>query len=1023
MADRDRVLEAIAAQEALRGDVPDEVIDIAVAALRAQLDGDPTPKVADRRRQATVLFADVAGFTAMSEDVDAEVLAGLMNELWAALDAQIRGHGGRVDKHIGDAVMGVWGAESAREDDPERAVLAALSICSEFEAFRSTHDIGIDIRVGINTGRVVFGEVGTTGELSVTGDAVNVASRIEGSAPAGGVAISHDTYRHVRGVFDVQPRDPIEVKGKSRPIRTYVVERAKPRAFRVPSRGVEGVETPMVGREAELRGLQQAYLDATEHSCARLVSVIGEAGAGKSRLLHEFTEWLDLRPESIYHFKGRAVPDSRLAPRSLLREMFASRLEVFDDDGPDVVAQKLRSGLTPLTEREADIAGHWLGFDLGHSRAVRDLAGSPEFGTIAQSHLTHHLQSLLVDSPAVIEHILHRLADTPLTVVSVARPTLNEHRPEWASGPGAPVRVELDALADADGRALVLAILQLADEVPEQLVDLVVDRAGGNPFHAEELVKMLIDDGVIRVEDERWHIESARLDRLSVPATLTGVMQARLDGLDPPELATLQHASVIGRTFWDDAVAELLDGAASTTAIRSSLQTVGARDFIRHHPRSTFGGCQEYAFNHALLRDAAYETVLLRDRPRLHRIAAHWLERRSGERLGEHVGLLAEHLSRAGQLERAADLLHDAGRRARTSGALRAAVGYYERSLELRAQVEDEPGTAATATRIRLGDALSQLARYDDASTLFEDAARDAERLDDEQLVADAWANALRSALQRGDFDGAASLVERVRPIAERRGGEPLARFLDGAARLLAFGPEQDIDEALRVAARSLEVWRRLEDPVNELLALNTMVMVSNAAGNLQETERWLDEGLALARRLGDTSSEETLLMNQAVVSHQQARAGRGSYERTLELYRSSIERSNRLGLSETIGRVNLAQAEVEAGRLEDGAMHARSALRTGWRNKDELVTELCLVTLGQLAIAEGRIDEGVEILAILLAHRRTPSLVDEVTAALDFHGVESTTVDRVLETAPASALDALVRRLLDDDQTGTASR
>ncbi|HEY1279025.1 MAG TPA: adenylate/guanylate cyclase domain-containing protein, partial [Acidimicrobiales bacterium] len=229
-ADRQQLELAIAAQESLRGTVPDDVVDAAVAALRRQLVGaDPTEQ---RRRQITVLFADVSGFTAMSERMDPELVADVMNDVWARLDVVIVEHGGRIDKHMGDGVMAVWGGDAAREDDPERAVRAGLALQATLASFVADTQVDIAMRVGINTGPALVGAVGTTLELTAMGDTVNLASRLEHHAPLGSVLISHDTYRTVRGVFDVQPSDELTVKGKSAPVRAYVVERAKARAFR-----------------------------------------------------------------------------------------------------------------------------------------------------------------------------------------------------------------------------------------------------------------------------------------------------------------------------------------------------------------------------------------------------------------------------------------------------------------------------------------------------------------------------------------------------------------------------------------------------------------------------------------------------------------------------------------------------------------------------------------------------------------------------------------------------------------------
>ncbi len=737
MADRRQLEQAIEAQEQLRGSVPDAVIDVAVAALRESLAllGDAPPS--DRRRQATVLFADVAGFTAWSSGMDAELVSALMNELWTDLDLVVSHHGGGVDKHIGDAVMAIWGAEQSREDDPERAVRAALALVAAFAGFRDRHGLDVGIRAGVNTGPVVFGPVGTAGEISAMGDTVNVASRLEHAAPRGGVLISHDTYRHVRGVFDVEGPQLHELKGKAEPVPAYVVRGVQPRAFRVASRGVEGVETRMIGREQQLAALQAAYGRAVHDGRAQLATVVGEAGTGKSRLLDELVDWIELQPETVASFKGRAGPDLQPVPRGLLRELFAFRFDINDDDAPAVVVEKLRDGLAPLDDRDADLVGQWLGFDVPDDPTVPGLTGSPEFGAVARAHLGRYLRARAAGAPMVvlledihwsdpdsleaIEALLEYFRDTALLVVAVTRPTLFDDWPAWSESVEGAIRVDLEPLSPASSRALVAEIMQRVDQIPATLVDVVVERAEGNPFYVEELIKVLIDSGVIDAPEDgsAWRVVADRFDQLTLPSTLSGVMQARLDGLTESERVTLQHASVVGRIFWDDAVAAL--AAASSHDARPLLPPTFAalcvRGLIHGRARSVFAGTEELEFHHAILRDTMYETVLIRDRERLHAATARWLEDRAADRIDEYLGLIAEHLARGGEPLRAAALFDRSAERSFLTGALRSANSAFERALALRELVGAPPSVPALAAANRLGETsrtLGHLSRADE---------------------------------------------------------------------------------------------------------------------------------------------------------------------------------------------------------------------------------------------------------------------------------------------------------------------
>ena len=398
----DQLKAGMAALEAQRTILGDAMVEVMLGPIREKLAALEAAGRADQqRKQATVLFADVSGFTAMSETMDAEEVAGVMNDLWAAVDKAITGHGGHIDKHIGDAVMALWGADTAREDDPERAVRGALAMQAAIGHFCETRGAELAMRIGVNTGPVVLGAVGTTGEFTAMGDAVNLASRLEHAAPVGGVLIGHDTYRQVRGIFDVVAQEPLSVKGKAEPVQTYVVQRAKPRAFRMATRGVEGVETRMVGREAELIALQTVYTDAMDSSETRVVIIVGEAGVGKSRLLYEFDNWLELRPEHLFYFKGRATPNTQNVPYSLFRDLFANRFDILESDAIAVALDKFRQGMAgALTPEQADVVGHWLGFDFSSSPAVQALLGGSGLMQTARAFLMRYLRALAVPSPS-----------------------------------------------------------------------------------------------------------------------------------------------------------------------------------------------------------------------------------------------------------------------------------------------------------------------------------------------------------------------------------------------------------------------------------------------------------------------------------------------------------------------------------------------------------------------------------------------------------------------------------------------
>ena len=683
-------------------------------------------RVASERRMVTILFSDVKGSTAMAEGLDPEDVLEIMRGAFELLIAPIYQHEGTVARLMGDAILAFFGAPIAHEDDPERAIHAALEIVSSARDYaeqlqRERGISGFNVRVGINTGLVVVGEVGSDLRVEYTaiGDAINTAARMEQNAPPGGILITHETYRHVRGVFDVQPQDPLLVKGKAEPVQTYLVERAKPRAFRVGMRGVEGIETHMVGREIELLALQNAFEDVLAEAETRVVTVVGETGVGKSRLLDEFFNWFELRPERVRYFKGQAAAATQAVPYSLWRDLFAYRFDILESDAASTALRKFRDGMAGMVEpTRADLVGHLVGFDFSDSEAVRASLGSPEFASFATAHLVQYVRAMLAQGPMLIvledlqwaddsslDLVAHLVAQIPagrLLVIGAARPALFERRPNWGEGQEAHSQLELAPLSKRATRALVGEILSRVPQLPDGLRELIVDGAEGNPFYVEELIKMLIEDGVIARSDDRWEVSLERLAKVHVPASLTAVLQARLDSLPAEERGLLQRASVVGREFWDQVVGELSADAVARDDVAPLLGSLRTREMVYRRERSAFAGTQEYTFKHSVLRDVAYETVLLKVRKRYHAQVAGWLEAHAGERLAEYYGLIAAHYELAGAAEQASEYLLRAGDSARALGAYREATRDYERALVILRARADPLRTARVLMKLGL---------------------------------------------------------------------------------------------------------------------------------------------------------------------------------------------------------------------------------------------------------------------------------------------------------------------------------
>jgi class 3 adenylate cyclase/tetratricopeptide (TPR) repeat protein len=1015
---------AIVAQEALRGSLPDEVVDAIVTALREKLAAlEAQIQAAQQRKQATVLFADVSGFTAISETMDAEIIAGVMNDLWTLVDRAIIDWGGRIDKHIGDAVMALWGADAVREDDPERAVRAALAMQEAVGAFCATHQVPLAMRIGINTGPVVFGQVGTTGEFTAMGDTVNMASRLESAAPAGGVLIAHNTYRHIRGVFDVQPLGGVQVKGKAEPMRCYVILRAKPRAFRMATRGVEGIETRTIGRDAELLSLQNTFTGVVQDSETQIVVVTGEAGVGKSRLLYEFENWLDLRPERISFHKGRAVPATRRARLGLFRDQFALRFDILESDTADVALEKFRRGMEPtLDADQADVVGHWLGFDFSDSPAVARLVGRPEFALTAQAHLIRYIRDLTRERPVVkffedihwaddasLELILElatALPENRLLVVCLARPALFERRSNWGEGHPAVTRLELKPLSRRFTRELVAEILQRVPSIPDAFQDTLVDNAEGNPFYVEELVKMLIDDDVMVPKNGEWILDAGRLNDLRVPSTLTGVLQARLDSLPQHERDILQRSSVVGRLFWDDTVADL--AGSERGKIRPILESMRNRELILHRNRSAFSGVEEYAFRHNLLREVVYETVLLRARGEYHAQVARWIESHAGERLGEFLTLIAEHYALAGQNKRAASYFEMAGQQALNVGTYRSARAAYEHALALR-QAAGEPDQAVAGTQINLGAALWQLGDYPAAREVLEKGLEAARRGNDGHAQALGLYYLGQALGSMGDFAAAGTLFEQALPIAQSLGGEALTRILFGlGSNAWRVG---DLETAETYIRENLILARSQGAVALESQAINMLGLIAGSRSDLETEQACYEESLALSRQIGDLFREGIALANLGVIA-----ILRDSLPEAIRYLEAGLQVFYDLGRQESVSLNlgNLAHVYLRLGDLESARRYTGEMLRISKKLGAQPRVLDAILNWAEILITEGEREKGLALLGLIRDHpAREFQTLQEVERIIDATDMNPEEREAALATGASLNLDVVIEEIL----------
>ncbi|MFM8320712.1 MAG: ATP-binding protein [Chloroflexota bacterium] len=892
----------------------------------------PAPAPAGyERRLMTVLFADIVNFSTLSEFIDPEELFDIMRGAYPCLLEPVKRLGGTPVQILGDGLLAFFGYPATDESDPERALLAGLEITTRIRGYaaqlaQAGPIRGFNVRVGINTGLVVVGEMYPDRRLesSALGDAVNLAARLQGIAPPGGVLCSRETYRHVRGLFDVQPQPPVAVKGRQGLVQTYLVLRPKPRPWHIRTRGVEGVESPMIGREPELLALQNLYQDAIHGGEPRLALVTGEAGLGKSRLLDEFIAWVDLQPETVIVLRGRVTPNAPNTPFSLLRDLFANRFEILDSDPPAQAQDKFRQGMQGLLEaHQADIVGQMVGFDFSGSPAVARLLGSSSIAQMGTLYLLRYFRRLAAHPALLLLEDLHWADDSSLDLLArlavelaepaqaqimiacAARPELFERRPAWADGVGA-VRLELRPLSRSRSRTLVGNILSHVSPLPAALVERVVEEAEGSPFFIEELILMLIEEGVIETGDLAWQIHPERLAALHIPPTLAGLLQARLDGLPPAERAVLQRAAVVGRVFWDALVAHLTADPAEAAKVDQRLAALAERELIYRRERSSIAGAQEYAFNHALLRDAAYETVLLKQRRAYHSQVAQWIEAQAGERLEEHQAQIAAHFAEGGQPLPAADAYTRAGERALQLGLLGEARRLFDQALALVT-----PDDLPRRWRALFG-------RSEVLSWLSDIPARHA---DDQALLA--------LAQQTGDPHWLAWAHFRIGCQAQVEG---------------------HYEQALASMQAALTTARQSHSLADQASILPMLVFVLARVGDLQTAGELVEPALATARQTGDLN-----LVSRALANLSTYYLSVGDLPNGIALLEQQVEICHQRGymVGEALGLSNLGYQTLLLGRFAAGREMLEQALQLARELGARHIQAYCMLNL---ALADWRL-------------------------------------------------------------------
>jgi class 3 adenylate cyclase/tetratricopeptide (TPR) repeat protein len=879
------------------------------------------PPAGEERKVVTVLFCDLVGFTARSDRADPEDVGAMLRPFHQRLRAEVGRFGGTLDKFIGDAVMAVFGAPAAHEDDPERAVRCALGMLAAIQQLNDADpSLDLAVRIGIASGEALV-TLGPTEETeAVVGDVVNVAARLQGVAPVGRIVVEEATWRATRALIDDQRLDPVRVKGKAEPVAIFRVTAARSRTGGDAGRPA----TPFVGREEELDLLRRLYGRVLGEHAVRLVTIVGEPGVGKSRLVGELAAFVDARPELVAWRQGRCLPYGDGITFWALGEVVKAHAGILESDGPAEVAGKLDAAVSALSDdrstrewlkaRLAPLAGLIAAEAAGVERSESFSAWRQFVEAIAAAHpLVLVVEDLHWADPALLEfleHLVTHVTGGDLLVVATARPELLERHPGWGGGVADAATLPLAPLTDEDTARLVAALVGRS-VLPAEVQALLLERAGGNPLYAEEFARLLADRGLLAGG------VGGPVRELPVPETLQALIAARLDALTPARKALLQDAAVVGKVFWSGALASM--GGRGEDEVRAGLQELQRRELIRAVPDSSVGHQAEYAFWHALVRDVAYAQIPRGGRARRHRAAAGWLRDLAGERVADRAEVIAHHYTQALTLSRASRgsaaevagleeparrFLALAGDRAVLLDVARAQA-FYAQALELT-----PPGHPERARLLaKVARASSNAERPDEATSHYEAAVAAFEEAGDRLEAGDTMVSLASLLWNLGDAAASRALLEdAIRLLEGERAGLQLSHAY---AELSVQKGDQGLSEEARAwAERGLALADEHGSPEDRLLPLGSRGVARCSLGDPGGLDD-LREALQVALDAGLTYQTGLWYANLA------DKLGEFDPEAGLATVGDGIRFAQRRGLTE-LAMVPMARVLLLRGRLAE---------------------------------------------------------------------------------------------------------
>jgi class 3 adenylate cyclase/tetratricopeptide (TPR) repeat protein len=865
----------------------------------------PASTASEERKIVSVLFVDLVGFTERSDRADPEDVRARLRPYHARLKQEIESRGGTVEKFVGDAVMAVFGAPIAHEDDAERAVLTALRILDAIPELNEAYpELELAVRAAVNTGEAVvaLGARPQEGEGMVAGDVVNTASRLQQVAPVAGVVVGEITHRATSHAIAYEELEPVTVKGKAEPIPVW-------RGIGLRTRlGVDLMQanpTPFIGREHDLALLKETYARTLRESSIQLVTVAGEPGVGKSRLVAEFRTFVDYQPEIVFWRQGRCLPYGEGITFWALGEVVKGQTGILESDSPEQASEKLTSSIEAVIEEASE--REWLEARLAPLVGLStETAGAAERSE-SFAAWRRFLELVATTRPLIavfedlhwadvamlefVEHLVDWSTGVPLLVVCTARPELYERERSWGGGKRNSTTISLSPLTGEETARLLSALFGQA-VLPAETQAALLEHAGGNPLYAEEFVRMLTDRGVLTPQGRLVQDGEIR-----VPETVQALIAARLDTLTPERKSLLHDAAVVGKVFWAGALASI--GGVEETAVKESLHELARKELVRPARTASVQGDDEFSFWHLLVRDVAYQQIPRAVRAKKHRAAAEWIERIAQERVGDHAEILVHHYGRALELASAAGVAADARELEPTLGRFLVMAGdramdldlakadvFYGRALDLLPA--GDPARAALLAKA--AEVAFRGGRYPEAERACRDAISGFRAEGATVAEAEATAKLGNILWYRGESAQALELShEAIRLLEGEPPGPELAyASVRMAGQLVMTGRHKD---ALEWAEKALASAEELGLDDQTMMARGFRGGARCALGDLGGLED-LREALRLGLELGlgyETGVQYNNLAYEIWLAEGPAEA--------LEISRSGIEFSERRGL------------------------------------------------------------------------------------------------------------------------------